>query len=450
MTSRKSTRAATSDAPGWDLRLAEGAIWILLAAVAFLVWPAAQEGFRLPKLLAAEVLALVSLLALAARLWDRAEVDVRRALQAPVLRAVLPWLLLATVGRLFTVHHAAVREGLTDLWIGLAALVGWSLGLPRERLRRLLGGLVWTAAGLAVLAILQIHDLAQPLGFLGLEKTPRMQWTSLAGNPGDLAGFLALAAVAAQAEIYRRRGRSRWTYLVLLAVEVYALVATRTLSGIAAVAVGSLVFWAAILPRKRRLQLTAGGLAALVAVGTLVGPVRARLGDAMGAVQRGDWNAVLTGRLDGWRAAGWMVREHPLTGVGHGAYGSVYGEAKLALVEDGAEFFRAPQTAMFANAHNELLEVAAETGLPGLAALAWGLWVLLGRVRRVSAGTAESAGGLPGDRGLAWGGPAVLAVLSLTHFPFRIALIAYPAILWCAWIFRAAREADEALEEAGS
>lgn len=426
-----------SESAAWDLRGAEAALWLLLFAVALVVVPTAQDAFRLPKLLVAEVLALVSLALLAARLRSRERVEPKDVVEPPVIRAVVPFLVIATLGLVWTGHGPAVREGLADLWIGAAALVGWSLGLPRERLRRLLAGLVLPAALLAALAILQIHDVAQPLGFLGLENTARMAWTSLAGNPGDLAGFLALAAVAAQAEVLRRRGAGRWTFIALLAIVVYALVATRTLGGIAAVAVGSGVFWLLVVPKKRLLPLAVGSLAALVTVMALAGPVRQRLGDVAEAVREGDWNAVLTGRLDGWRTALWMTAEHPLTGVGHGAYGSVYGDAKRALAEEGVAFSRAPQTAVFSNAHNEPLEVTAETGLPGLAALAFGAWVLLGRARRVDPGP-----GSPGDSGLAWGGLAALGVLSLIHFPFRIALTAYPAILWGAWIFRAAGEPE--------
>lgn len=437
MSSSKHRSRSKSSSPPRELRAAEGLLWVLLFTVSLLLVPTAQEAFRLPKLLAAEVLALASLVPLALRLRTRETVEPGDIWRSPGMRAVLPFVLVATLGLVSTSHVAGVREGLIDLWIGAAALVGWSLGLPRDRLRRLLAGLVLPAALLAFLGILQIHGLVQPLGFFGLERMERMQWTSLAGNPGDLAGFLTLVAVAAQAEIHRRRGRGRWIAALLLGLLLYALVGTRTLGGIAAVAVGSLVFWSLTLPRKRFLAWAGASLVALVAVVVLVAPVRDRLGGVTQAIQKGSWNVALTGRLDGWRAALWMTSEHPVTGVGHGAYGAVYVDAKQALLDEGAEFSRALQTSVFANAHNEPLEVMAETGIPGLLALGFGIWVLVGRARRI-----DSEAGAPGDRGLAWGGLGVLGVLSLVHFPFRLALTAYPAILWLAWIFRAAREPE--------
>lgn len=426
-------------AASWESRVAEGLVWLVLFAVAVVVIPTAQEAFRLPKLLVAETLALASVGILAIRLRHRERVQLEEIWQPPVVRAVLPFVLVATLGLAFTDHAAVVREGLADLWIGAAALVAWSLGLARERLRRLMAGLLLPAALLAVVAILQIHELARPLGFFGLERTPRMQWTSLAGNPGDLAGFLALAAVVAQAEIRRRRGAGRGVVFALLAVVLYALIATRTLAGIAAVLAGSVIFWALTGSGSRRRVLAVGVLAVGILVVALVGPVRSRLVGALEALRAGEVNRLLTGRLDGWRAALWMTAEHPATGVGHGAYGSVYGEAKLALATDGVEFSRAAQTAVFANAHNEVLEVMAETGLAGLLALAFGLWMLIRCLRRIDAETGEA-----GDRGLAWGVVGVLAVLSLAHFPFRVALIGYPALLCLAWTFRAGRPPAEA------
>jgi tetratricopeptide (TPR) repeat protein len=82
---------------------------------------------------------------------------------------------------------------------------------------------------------------------------------------------------------------------------------------------------------------------------------------------------------------------------------------------------------MFANAHNEYLEAAAEWGLPGLAALAWGLWVLFRKLRR------DLARGSPrADAALAAGGVLALALLAAAHFPFRLGVVAFPALLLLA------------------
>jgi hypothetical protein len=171
---------------------------------------------------------------------------------------------------------------------------------------------------------------------------------------------------------------------------------------------------------------------------------------------------VLTGRLDGWRTALWMLEEHPWAGVGQGAFRAEFVPAKLALLDRGAAFLSGEQQ-NFVNAHDEALEVGADLGVPGLLALAWGLAVVTSAARlrmaaavagmpRVSAGGGASqvpaAAGDPdggaahralgADGAFAAGGLAALGVLCLVDFPFRVALVAFPALLFLAWILRPA------------
>ena len=152
----------------------------------------------------------------------------------------------------------------------------------------------------------------------------------------------------------------------------------------------------------------------------------------MDELRSGDWNATLTGRLDGWRPALEMFRQKPWTGTGLGTFRAEFADAKAGLLERGVEFFRQQQHPVFANAHSEPLEVAAELGLLGLAALGWGLWRLLGRLRRMRPGELE----LPAaELGLARGGTVALALMATLGFPFRVAIVAYPALVFLAWIF---------------
>ncbi|MDY7094775.1 MAG: O-antigen ligase family protein, partial [Acidobacteriota bacterium] len=183
----------------------------------------------------------------------------------------------------------------------------------------------------------------------------------------------------------------------------------------------------------------AAALAALLLV-LAVTPLRERVADKGKELARGEINALLTGRLDGWRAAAYMTAQAPLAGVGHGAYRTEYADAKLHLKEQGVEFYLDKRQVMFANAHNEYLEAAAEWGLPGALALAWALWVLWGALRRRWSAGAERASKAAGqgfersDAVVAWAGVAALAVLAAAQFPFRIALVAYQAILFLAWV----------------
>ena len=137
---------------------------------------------------------------------------------------------------------------------------------------------------------------------------------------------------------------------------------------------------------------------------------------------------MLIGRLDAWWAASHMLQQHPVTGVGLGAYGAEFIPAKLELLSEGRELYQGHRYGTFSQAHNEYLQVAAELGWPGVIALLWALAHL---------GIAMYRGcrGDPHTLGLALGGTTLWAVLAVAHFPFHLALTAYPALVFLAWVF---------------
>jgi O-antigen ligase len=426
--SPRSSAAPPRKDPG-DSRLGMIFLWLLVLGPPFVLAPVAAESFRQPKLLASEWLALGSLACLAWGLRRAGTVRLAEIWRLPALRLVLPLLLVATAGLAFTRHPLHARDALIDLWIGAAALVGWSAGVPRPRLRKLILGFLAPATALAAVAILQFHDLWQPLQFFGMAPATRLAVTSFAGNPGDLAAFLVLPALIAQ-ESLRRRWREReartavWGIALALAACVYAIFLTQTLAAVAALIAGSVLLWLSRLPRRLAPALVVGSLLAAALLVLAVPPLRERVAVKLHQAAAGDWNFVLTGRLDGWRAAAWMLESHPLTGVGAGGYLPEFVPAKLALLDRGVAFHPDLTLSVFPNAHDEFLTAGAEWGLPGLLALAWGLWVLLGALRRLE----------PRERVPAVAGLAGLLVLSIFDFPFRLALVGYPALLFLAWI----------------
>jgi O-antigen ligase len=269
----------------------------------------------------------------------------------------------------------------------------------------------------------------EPLRFTGIQYDPRLGTTSFAGNPGDLGAYLVLPCLIALWSLssrWRAGGPGRWLAAVSLGLCLYTVALTQTLAALSALAVGGLVFALLRLPRRKvLLGLAAGAVAAGVLV-LAVGPLRTRVEGKVRALAAGDLNEVLTGRLDSWRAALWMLREHPVAGVGHGAYLPEFVPAKLALLDRGVEFLPGQVTPVFDSAHNELLQAGAEWGIPGLLALAWAIWILVRAARR-KAGE---------DRSLVGAGLAALTVLSLVYFPFHVALVAFPALLFLAWVLR--------------
>lgn len=411
-------------------RLGKAALWLLVVLPPLLVAPTAENAFRLPKLVASETLALVSILFLSWRWWSGRRLSLRTILGRPATVFAVLLAFGAAAGLFVAEHPGHGSRALVSLLIGLACVVAWSLHLRRDELRRCLFLLVAPATVLSVLAILQRHRLYDPFQFQALEGGRRFALSSLAGNVGDLAAYLVLPVLLAQAGVLARAGAlARSTMMVVLAILGYTLVLTQTLSALVAVLAGSVVFWWVVLAPRRRWALIA--LAPLVAAGMAMAPgLRWRVQAKIHQLTEGRLSELLSGRPDAWKAALAMFGEEPLTGVGHGGFAPHFAPTKLRLLAAGERFFSLGDTASFANAHSEYLEVAAEWGLLGLLALAGALAVAGWRLARLS-----SRGVVREERALALGGCTALAVLSLAAFPLRVALTAYPWLLFAAWLF---------------
>ncbi len=201
-----------------------------------------------------------------------------------------------------------------------------------------------------------VHYDANDLGLLLVCTLPLAEWCAL--HSARLAARLgALAAIPVFLVTLVKTG-SRGGFLGLVAVVAYGIFANRS------------------APLRRRL-----GLAALAGV-LLVG--------AAGATYWKDMNTILnptrdynwagqseTGRMSVWkRGMGYML-DHPVTGVGAGAFahaeGTISPLAQRQMYGEGLKW-SAP--------HNSFLQVGAEIGLPGLAAFLALLIAALARARR--------------------------------------------------------------------
>ena len=303
----------------------------------FLFSATADDAFRLPKTVAAESLALLSLARHRGRLVEPARFGLAGRSRAPpgdrvrgAPRRRDP------ARRVFAVHPEHWRRAAVGTAIALACLVLWSARLPERTLRRALDLLVVPAVALASLAILQFFDLFRPFAFARAQAL-RYQLTSVAGSVGDLAAFLVLPALVLQAALLRaRRTGARVAIGVLLAVMAYTLFLSQTLAALLAITVATVLFWALVLPRRRWWLLGAPLVLVVLAASILPGLNR-RVEAKYREVKDGKYDSLLSGRPDGWKASLEMFREHPFFGVGHGGYGSSFAPAKLALAERGAD-----------------------------------------------------------------------------------------------------------------
>ena len=178
--------------------------------------------------------------------------------------------------------------------------------------------------------------------------------------PNTLAGFLVIAFAPTLAWIWvRARGwdaRVKWLALAFAAgAMVFCLVLTGSRGGFAAFAVMTLTaLWGCVPKGTRRWPVAAGGLVVSMAVVFLI-------------AQRGGFlhlgTKSLEARLDYWRGAVAIAKDHPWVGTGPGTFGSIYPKYKTALTEEA-------QTV-----HNSYLQMWSDSGLPAFVAFAL-LWVV--------------------------------------------------------------------------
>ncbi|MGH9536165.1 MAG: O-antigen ligase family protein [Terriglobales bacterium] len=209
----------------------------------------------------------------------------------------------------------------------------------------------------------------------------QMGWR-LAGSMGDPNFFaLALAATLPLAAILFLDARQAWERAFAAAAAGAALLATAFSYSRASVFGIGFIFLALVIGHRRRAWVVAAAVGGMAGLLLLMPPTfRARMLSlrqlSLTAPQQSIASYSFRGRRSELLAGLAMWRAHPWLGVGAGAYSSAY-ERYAAWVElDPRGEQRDP--------HNLFLQVAAETGIVGLAAFLWLLlcaWRMLRRAR---------------------------------------------------------------------
>ena len=384
--------------------------WLATLALVWLVpllWTTAVEGtFRTPK----ANLAVILWASLAATCAVRAQAATWRdgwwlawagVLGGGLVSAVFSPLPMRTLGALVP--------------FALAAL-GWGAvrQLDDDRRRRLLRAVALAGAMQAVLTLLFLFPAGRPssfglLGELG-QLEERFAWIGTMGNPADVAVFLVLPALLA-AQRALAGGRHRWAWGAAALLHAGVIVGSRTVTALLALAAGAVVLAWRRLPHRRRLPALAAGAAAAAGL-VAVTPLPERIAVNVREVREYGWAGLGSFRGAGMGAAVGMLAANPVAGVGAGqfeAHSFLY-LSERTRAERGR--YLGLETA-FGEAHNELLQYAAETGALGLALAAAG-FALAWRWRPRSTGIVRDVPALA----------AAAAVLLLTQFPLHLAAIA--------------------------
>ncbi|MGE0665688.1 MAG: O-antigen ligase family protein [Sphingomonadales bacterium] len=246
-------------------------------------------------------------------------------------------------------------------------------------------------------------------------------------NPNHLAGFASFGLICTvgliagetrglwRPETGRREKLRRfadevmsrqWPLLIAGMVYVAAIVLSQSRGGLAALVVGLLVMWAALLRRSEPRSSRAVAIAALaiVATGLIFAPTVGRFADRIGKVED---EAVQ--RVEIYRNALAAIEASPMLGYGFGSFPALY------QMYDGRDVH-----AVVNAAHSTILENTVELGIPAAMALFTAvLWPAIGCWR--GAGARRRDQHIPA---LAAGVAAAAVIHSMVDFPLQIPAIA--------------------------
>lgn len=324
----------------------------------------AVDTFRLPKEMAfrAEAIALALTGVFAATAAHTRWRDVLKTLPRRewlLLGAIALWCIVTTL----TSSNRPLSEG--SLVTVAAALVVYiatrviARTLPMPVLFAVFAG----AFANAIVVTLQELHIWNPFVFPP-EITGHGQSVGLLGNANDVGTLLAGPAVVALIAAVAVRGWQRVMYGAAAAVLFTGVAMSQTRTAMIAFAAGTII--AALLRPWRQSIAVAVLLIIFAAVAfrpsTGIGAHFAKLATA--ARQR-DYPTLFSERAVPFLSAIEMLRANPVVGVGPGAFKYHFMFTRLALEQRYPPSWTRGWPMNFGETHNDHLQVAAETGLPG-------------------------------------------------------------------------------------
>lgn len=390
-------------------------LWCLVVATAagtpLLMVPGSFDVFRTPKDVAFLTLSLLLIAAgtAGALLSD----DIARVLR-PRGSAVMIALAAAVWTAITTL--TSVRPAIS-FWkpLTVVCLAAFFMAVLILAARRGLPALVIVfipAALNAAVALLQSTGIWYPWA-VDPRIPQRLRTTGLIGNPNELGTYLVLPAIAAiaAAVVWRQH---KWLFAVA-ALLLAGVASAQSVTPVLALAAGLFAMMVAGGTKFLRIASLFAGLALLFVAAAHPGS-RQRFAQLFSVASSGSLPEITSLRVMPAAAAVEMFRARPLIGVGPGSFSATYMTEKLKAEEAFPQWIR-PRTPMFAQVHNDHLQVLAETGLPGYALFLAALLLLA----RISFRVPPSSD--PRVRfARLFAFPAVLtfAVLALAQFPMQL------------------------------
>lgn len=399
------------------------AITLLGAGIVFipiLYTGGALETFRLPKEMAfrAEAIALALTGVFAATAPHTRWRDALKTLPRRewfLLGAIAVWCIVTT---LTSSNRALSEASLVTVSAALVVYVATRLIAPTLRSPILL---VVFAGGFAnaVLVTLQELRIWNPFVFPP-DVTGHNRSVGLLGNPNDVGTLLAGPAIVALVTAVSVRGWQRVLYGAAAVMLFGGVAMSQTRTAMIAFVAGAIV--AALLRPWRQALAVAVLLAIFVTVAFRPSfGIREHFSGLITAARHRDYPVLFSERVIPFLSAIEMVRANPVTGVGPGCFKYHFMPTRLELEKRYPASWTRGWPMNFGETHNDHLQVAAETGLPGYALLAGAIALLAIPARRrrdnVLPRTTEQTVGHAIRTPLA----ATFFVIALAQFPLQIA-----------------------------
>ena len=329
---------------------------------------AGQDAFRLPKevLFYACGIVIMAVAALGV-VWNRASFWTRRDLANETIAfplMIVAWTLIVS---LLSTRRPLSAQSLLWVVCSVALFLALFAGAQRRSAAILVVGMLPAVVN-GLLSISQALRIWNPL-MREEERTTLMSSTiGLLGNSNDVGTFLVPSVVCAiAASVAWSKWRPLW--IGCAAVTFFGVLASESLAAILAV-VAALIAFALLSPKPVRIAIVSafvlGGAAVIVApsqVGQRIKAMQMQL-------QSGNYETVLSGRLIGSVTAWKMFTDHPITGVGPGAYGYHFFDYAIAAKKRWPGLLRSSiALTNYHEAHNDHLQVLATSGVAGYALL---------------------------------------------------------------------------------
>src|SRR4051794_3468895 len=328
----------------------------------------AIDTFRLPKEMAfrAEAIALALCGVFAATAAHGRWRDTLKAVPRRewiLLGAIALWCVVTT---LTSSNRGLSEASLVTVLAAIVVYIGTRLIAPTLRMPLLFVVFAGAFAN-AVVVTLQELRIWNPFVF-PTEITGHGQSVGLLGNANDVGTFLAGPAVVALIAAVVVRGWPRLLYGTAAAVLFAGIAMSQTRTAMVAFVAGIVV--AALLRPWR--QAIAAAVLLMIFAAIAFRPssgIRANFSLLIAAARQRDYPVLFSERAVPFLSALEMIRANPIEGVGPGCFKYHFMLTRLALEKRYPPSWTRGWPMNFGETHNDHLQVAAETGLPGYALL---------------------------------------------------------------------------------